>query len=318
MNTISYRQIEFWNNSFPLLLSPKSRITKEVTLNEYFWHWGGHEIHIDHYCNDAAKAKIILLHGLGMNGRLNSFLAVPLWKLGYDVVSPDLPLFGLTKGNNKDILYDDWILLVKDLIEHERAVDGKPIYLFGLSTSGVLAYQAASLAKINGLIVTHLLDQRKFSVRIDAAKNKVAGLISLPFCSILSPFEPDVYLPLNTVINPKAMITNEVLYFSLLNDKYSFCTDVSLRFLNSILKSKLYIEPENFTNCPLLLLHPELDKWVRIENSTSFYDKLKCDKSLEIINGAGHMPFEEFAINLIEKALENYIDKTINLVTIYE
>lgn len=318
MNIISYKQINFWNNSIPLLLPNKARITREIVLSEYYWHWRGNEIHIDNYSNENAPAKIIILHGLGMNGRLNSFIAVPLWKAGYDVISPDLPFFGLSKNRNKEMIYDDWVELVKDLIIHELNVDDKPIIIIGLGTNGMLAYQAASVTKVAGIILTHVLDPSKLKIRMATANNKIAGLLALPFSSLLSPVEPDVYIPLNLVINLRKQISDEALFASLLGDEYSFSTDINLRFLNSILKSKLEIEPEYFSRCPLVLIHPELDQWTSLEHSKLFFDRLSCDKKIVILKGAGHLPIEDYSITQLEEEIINFIENTTNRVCINE
>ncbi|MEK4485431.1 alpha/beta hydrolase [Psychrobacillus sp. FSL H8-0484] len=77
---------------------------------------------------------------------------------GYDVVSPDLPLYGLSFTESlKSMDYRDWVKIITEFIKQEFKRDGKPIVLLGASIGGMLAYHAASMSKqVKGLIVTTL------------------------------------------------------------------------------------------------------------------------------------------------------------------
>lgn len=54
-----------------------------------------------------------MLHGVGGNGRLLSFIGVPLFSNGFEVVVPDLPGYGLSIINDK-IHYDQRLQAVRD------------------------------------------------------------------------------------------------------------------------------------------------------------------------------------------------------------
>ena len=89
-NTSSWKKVQEY-------LPEKSRLTESCLPDEYFVGIGRFGIHIDHYRVKEPKARIILFHGVGGNGRLLSFIAVPLMKQGYEVICPDLPLYGMTE-----------------------------------------------------------------------------------------------------------------------------------------------------------------------------------------------------------------------------
>jgi len=67
-------------------LPEKNRINSDVFPKEYFIDWRGNKIHIDHYENKSASAKVLLIHGVGGNGRLLQFAGVPLFKKGYEII----------------------------------------------------------------------------------------------------------------------------------------------------------------------------------------------------------------------------------------
>ena len=81
----------------------QSFLPKDNQINEYnkpaeeWLYLEEYDIHLDHYKTKHPKATIILFHGVGGNGRLLEFIAIPLWKNGYEIICPDLPLYGLSK-----------------------------------------------------------------------------------------------------------------------------------------------------------------------------------------------------------------------------
>lgn len=69
---------------------------------EYFWQWQKTNVHVDYYPQPNASAKVILLHGVGTNGRqLSLILGHPLAQAGYETMALDLPGYGLTNTHQK-------------------------------------------------------------------------------------------------------------------------------------------------------------------------------------------------------------------------
>ena len=146
-------------------LPEENRLTGVWRPDEYFVGIGRFGIHIDHYRVKEPKARVILFHGVGGNGRLLSLIAVPLMKQGYEVICPDLPLYGMTEYYGK-VVYQDWVDCAAEIVMYYQAREIRPTFLFGLSAGGILAYQTASgLPEIQGVIATCLLDQREPLVR---------------------------------------------------------------------------------------------------------------------------------------------------------
>ena len=71
---------------------------------------------------------------------------------------------------------------------------------------------------------------------------------------------------------------------------------------------KIQIEPEDF-RIPLILLHPQDDRWTDLSLSRMFYDKLLCEKELHLLNGAGHFPIEEEGLNALIQNSVAFIEK---------
>jgi pimeloyl-ACP methyl ester carboxylesterase len=74
------------------------------------------------------------------------------------------------------------------------------------------------------------------------------------------------------------------------------------------MKTNPEIEPENFTMCPFLLIHPENDKWTPVRLSHLFFDKLKCKKEIVLLENAGHVPIEQPGLRQLEESTIRYLN----------
>jgi alpha-beta hydrolase superfamily lysophospholipase len=109
----------------------------------------------------------------------------------------------------------------------------------------------------------------------------------------------------------KYLANDKELVQLLIKDKRASGISVPISFLHTMLNPIIETEPEQFTACPFLLVHPSDDKWTGISLSRLFYDKLACDKELQILEGAGHFPFEEMGLVQLEKYCLKFIEKVI-------
>lgn len=289
-------------------LPVKNRIDDRNIPKEEWLETGKNRIHIDHYiCNDA-KGIVVIYHGVGGNGRLLSFIAVPLHKAGYEVICPDLPLYGHTVCSGKTT-YSDWIEC-GTVIAEKYLQDDKPLYLFGLSAGGMLAYQiSCRLENIDGLILTCLLDQRINKVTKETASSSMMAFFGKPFLKIAHRLFGGVKLPMKMVCNMKAIVNNESLAELLISDPISSGTKVSVEFLYGMLNPSIEIEPNDYQKCPVMLVHPEKDYWTDVSLSRLFFDKIQSPKELKLLQGAGHFPIEEKGLKQLEEYCIAFISK---------
>lgn len=96
--------------------------------------------------------------------------------LGWRVLAPDLPGYGLTRpapGYRGD--YDEWPAIVAQLADE---TDG-PVVLMGLSAGGMTAVFAAEAARtVDGVIVTTLLDAGDPAMLMRAARWRWLGPVA--------------------------------------------------------------------------------------------------------------------------------------------
>jgi len=308
---MSYENNPIWS-AMQEYLPPQNRLTQETMPDEYFVRLAGFNVHFDHYKVNHPRATLILFHGVGGNGRLLSFIAVRMATNGYEVICPDLPLYGYTEYSGK-VVYGDWIKCGNAIVEHFQEQGLNNIFLFGLSAGGMLAYQVAcNCVGVKGLIATCILDQRIPEVTRKTAINQLMGITGKPFMALFHRPFGMVKLPMKMVTKMKALANNEGLVRLLVKDKRASGISVPIAFLHSMLNPKIAVEPANFRKCPFLLVHPSEDKWTDISLSRLFYNRLACDKELVMLEGAGHFPIEEEGLAKLESSCVSFVDKIVN------
>ena len=72
-------------------------------------------------------------------------------------------------------------------------------------------------------------------------------------------------------------------------------------------------EPEAF-ELPLLLCHPEKDRWTPERISRLFFDRIRSAKELCTLKNAGHFPIEQPGIAQLEEAVVLFINKMLKEV----
>jgi alpha-beta hydrolase superfamily lysophospholipase len=252
---------------------------------------------------------MILLHGGGGNGRVLSPFAIMSQKFGCEVVAPDLPGYGLSvRTRNTKPTYEKWSIIVSDLINQEIEKDGLPVFVWGLSIGGFLAYMvAARNKKVSGMIATTLADTRKIGTILKTSKNRLLGLGGLLLMKILGSLLNPIKLPIKW-LTPMALISNDPDVSKVfMKDRLAGGSLVRWGFLRSLVNAKPLIEPNEFYQCPVLLVHPEIDPWTPLDLSMKFFDKIAASKSVVVLEGCGHFPIEFPGKTKLEKSIESFV-----------
>lgn len=345
MESVTYHTDTTWRQ-FQAFLPEANRLTPERMPDEYYLRTqGGWQIHVDRYrpavfapaaadhdgavsAGDAAaagalateaepKARVIAFHGVGGNGRLLSFIAVPLAQAGYEVICPDLPLYGLTRYTG-DIRYRDWVDVGETVVEH-FADDELPLFILGISAGGMLAYQVADrcnrtamqaghVPAVAGIIATCLLDQRDDHVTRWTAANPLMGTVAKPALEGVTATMGSMPVPMMFMGNMRALANDRDLVRLLLTDPRSAGALVPLTFVQTMLEPILETEPEDFTYTPVMVAHPTKDRWCRPGLTKRFYHRLAGPKIWVNLEGAGHMPIEPVGLAELETACATFID----------
>ena len=291
------------------------RLTQDQLPQEYFWSWKENQVHVDYYPRPNSPAKVILLHGVGTNGRQMSLvLGHPLAQAGYETMSLDLIGYGLSQYPKKSkIRYEDWVQLVSDFVDTEAKKDSRPIFLYGLSAGGMLTLHVAMQNKnVKGIIGMTFLDQRTLAVKKGTMRFSPFSSITLPSMK-LSAKTPigNIALPMSLVSKMYALSNDKDALKIMLNDKTSAGNTMSIKFLNSYMNYRPKYEISNFTQCPVLLTQPAEDHWTPLELSQPVLKQLSVPHQVVMLPKGGHYPVEAEALEQLKKSSIEFIQQNL-------
>ena len=272
----------------------------------------GFDVHVDRWIAPSARARVILLHGGGGHGRLLGPYAWGLALHGFECLCPDLPGYGLTRTPQKSkLVYDHWREVAAGLVAAERERGGL-VFVFGLSMGGMLAFDACAMAGAgDGLIATCFLDPTAPQVRRSLVRWPwMAGLVDPAFR--MTPRALDgVMIPMALAGNMKAIANDPALVRAVIADRRAGGNAMPVGFLRSWMTSPPVAPPDSFDQCPVLMVHPEDDRWTDIALSDGFFDRLPVRKRRVILRGAGHFPVEQPGVNQMDQAIAGFVSAIV-------
>lgn len=297
-------------------LPEKLQFTPPFSPKEEWWPWHGNEIHLDTFRNAESKAKVILLHGVGTNGRqMSTIIGGPLARDGLEVVAIDMPLYGMTAVKQKQpVTYGDWVQLGSDYIAYEQKRDGRPVFLYGLSAGGMETYHiACKNKKVRGIIGMTFLDQRSQHVRDETASNRFWARFGTPLAGLCCKLGLRGMKIKMTVCSKMTALCNDAgCLDAMLGDQTSAGNSVPMAFIHSYMTAAPEIEPEAFDICSILLTQPAQDRWTPLHLSMPFLNRMKktAVTVVELADG-GHYPVEEAALDQLHRAMLEFIQKNM-------
>ncbi len=304
MPQASYKTETYWEQ-YQSFFPAHARVTAANGPNEEWRPWRGASIHVDRFPCAASPLTVIVVHGGGGYGRLFAPIGKLLHGAGYEVLAPDLPGYGLSQAHPSLVTYQAWTDLLCDLASSEYQNTGRRVVLCGGSLGGYLAYLSAARmgdGPIAGVIATTLADPRSSLVKRQFARNALVRHVMMPLLPFCTPLIGGLRLPVKWFTKMGAMSNDPSLNRLVAEDPYGGGVRVPVNFMQSIFSVRPDIEPENFDHCPLLLAHPGDDRWTGFESSRQFFDRIKGDKELVMLENCGHFPVEEPGITQLERA----------------
>ncbi|WP_163999714.1 alpha/beta hydrolase [Pyxidicoccus caerfyrddinensis] len=293
------------------LLPPALRLGEaQAPMPEEAWlDVGAFRVHLDCWRRPDAPATVVLVHGGGGNGRLLSPFGAMLAGLGYEVVAPDLPGYGLTRVEHKRALvYEDWRDTLSAVVETEAGRSRRPLVMFGASMGGMLAYDVTARTRIpSGLVGTCFLAPRDPVVRRGMVRWPWMAGLSGPMLTALPFLTDPLPVPMRLAGNMLAIANSAELSRAIARDPLSGGTWMPGRFLRTFLESEPLVPPESFDVCPVLMAHPAADRWTQVSVSAPFFDRLRVPKRRVMLENAGHFPVEEPGVSQLRQAMHDFL-----------
>lgn len=300
----SFRNIRSWTE-YRTILAEEFGITLTQEPAESCRLVRGHRIRIDEWSpSGPANGTVMLVHGGGGNGRILAPLAEPVAELGWRVIAPDLPGYGLSepapgfKGE-----YGEWPAVLAEIADAEPG----PLVMMGLSMGGLTAFLAAQTSgKVSGVIATTLLDLSDRDIFIRAGRWKWLGRLSL-FGMTAAPWLFDqIAMPLSLATPLAAMSGNRRLQAYFRKDPLIGAGWKPARFFRTVHNHRV----ESWAlHCPLLLVHPGKDTWTPTELSLSVFEKINAAKRFVELSNGSHLPVETPAYRELIAEVTNFLNE---------
>ncbi|ORB28774.1 alpha/beta hydrolase [Mycolicibacterium parafortuitum] len=269
-----------------------------------WWPWQGRSVQIARAAVPDARLRVMVIHGGGgYSGALWPLASVAAGD-GVEVLAPDLPLYGDTVDPDPaGVRYADWVALLCDLVQAERAADPRPLILFGASMGGMLAYEAAArTGQVAAVVATCLLDMSDPAARAAATRFAWLGRPAPALLRALEPVLGRVRLPIRWLADMAAMSTDPRLSRLCASDPRGGGARVPLGFLADWM-TYAHTAPEDYTGAPVTLVAPAADAWTPPELSIRFLQRISAPTEVVMLEGCGHFPVEEPGLTQMRDAL---------------
>lgn len=219
------------------------------------------------------KAVIGLFHGFGDHSSSQSSIVTKLLDKGYAVVAMDHEGHGQSDGlhvhvTDLKLLAQDAADVVLDEMRHQAAFVGKPLFLFGESMGGAIAFHVSTSSKLkdylHGIILSAPMVDIAPETRPSWLTEKILEQVSRLFPTLAITPLPDI---------AANAFKNQALLETIRNDPLSYRLKVRL---GSALAMKNAVEElsqsMHHLSCPVLILHGEDD---RVSSATYLLPTLK-------------------------------------------
>jgi alpha-beta hydrolase superfamily lysophospholipase len=258
---------------------------------------------LDRHGPADAAVTVVLVHGAGGYGRMFAPLVQRLAVAGHEVLAPDLPGYGLSRGPWSQVDYAAWKRTLLALIEAEHAQRPRPVVLLGASIGGYLAYLvAAESPHVRGLVATTLADPRDPQVQAALVRRPWMRAL-LPALRPLSRLTRGLRVPVRWFTHMDRMSRDPALTALVCSDPLGGGNRVPLGLLASLFDTVPALEPEQFDRCPVLMVHPDRDAWTPVRISDRFYARLAAPRQRVLLERCGHFPIEQPGVDQLRDAL---------------
>lgn len=251
-------------------------------------------LNVEHVGVQDAPVRMVLVHGAGGNAAALWPFAAHLSLLGARVTLVDLPGYGRTRrltGRPGSVHYSAWQRVLVDLVQREH--DDRPLVLVGASMGGMLALDAAAVTGLaDRVVATCLLDVTRPEVRAGVVRWRWLAL-GLPLLRLARGPLARLPVPIRW-LTPMATIANSPgLTGEVLRDRRGGRGAMPLGWYRTFLATGPAVPPETISQPPVILLHPDEDRWTAPELSEAFLARLAAPTRSVRLEAGGHFPVEE-------------------------
>jgi alpha-beta hydrolase superfamily lysophospholipase len=300
-----FSEIGSWP-TYRTILAEEFGIVLHTTPAEHCMTVRGHEVRIDEWAaSGPCCGTVILVHGGGGNGRILAPFAEPVAALGWRVLAPDLPGFGLTRPSPAfDWDYAEWPRVIAALADAQTG----PVVLLGASIGGLTAVFAAQQSNnVAGVVATTLLDASVDQNFIKVARWPWLGRISLLSMALVPALVDRIRLPLRLAAPLGTMSANKRMARYFTDDPLIGASWKPVRFFRTM---REFTPPSLKLDCPLLLVHPGADAWTPTPISVATFDRFEARKQFVELSNGSHLPVEQPAYRELSEQVARFLQES--------
>ncbi len=269
---------------------------KQVIKEEYISSQGL-KIHLDIFDDKemSFKGTIIFLHGTSVYSRFYAEFLYNLFKKGYRVIAPDMMGHGLSEGVRGHFTMEQFEKTVYDINSYIIENYDKKNYLMGSSLGGInTLYSIAYDNRFKGAIChnTAIFNEKAYKKIINLHGVLKLLIHLVPLAAKIVPklkLSTTLYLDFDNLAKTERVLEriNLLLKDPLISLKYTF------KALRTQMRDPLPIPIEEI-KVPIMIINGTEDVLFTVEYMSEIYNRLTCEnKSLEILDGASHLIFQE-------------------------
>ena len=243
--------------------------------------------------NNQNSPTIVFSHGIAGYARVLLPFLMPLYKLGYNIVAPDLEGYGYNKRIKGDFTWNEHLANLKDAVEFARKNFTGKVFLGGASMGAPLSYACdARYNCADGIISWCLWDFSDKEFMAKETNTKKMTFILLPIFKLLSKIIGKVRLKTYAFISYDTLTDNQEFNDLIKIDPQSG-TLISFRGVASLLtQSKPDILHESYTK-PVLLCQPNDDKMTPAHYMKKTFDRLNTQNKKYVDFQGPHFPLKK-------------------------
>ncbi len=217
------------------------------------------EINLEVFNNDKSAATIILAHGIAGYARVLLPFIIPLFKMGYNIIAPDLQGYGYNDGLKGNFEWNAHKRNLIDTIQYANKNYTGKIFIAGASMGGPLAYATACEEEVDGVIAWCLWDFDDEEFLRKETNTKGFTKVLIPLFRVLSRVLSQFRLKTYALISYDTLTSSQKFNDMVKVDPQAG-THITLKGAASlVLQSKPLVPHEEFRK-PVLILQPENDK----------------------------------------------------------
>ncbi len=253
--------------------------------------------------DEAARATLVIVHGLGEHGGRYMNLVNPLVSKGYAVYAFDQRGYGRSPGKKGFInSWSEYREDVRTFVEMVRGQAGeRPFFILGHSMGGCVTCDYV-LHYPDGLTGVILSAPAIGNLNMPKSKEVLSNIFSSILPSLATPTGLDA-----TAISRDTAVVTAYQNDPLVHDK------ATPRLGVEFLKTAVYcMDHAAEFQPPLLMIHGDADRIVNVEQSKIFFEKVaQPDKKLIIYEGGYHESHNDTHYEQVVVDIENWLEERV-------